>query len=477
MTAPTRGRLLSPAMVGVASGSILVPLNSTMLAVALPSVMGEFSIGPATVSSLVTLYLGAVTVALPASGSLGDRFGQRRIFLAGVVGFALSSLVAAIAPSFEVLAIARILQALNGALVSTTSVALVRAMSPPDRRGAAFGLFDMLVSTSAAIGPFVGGVLVGAFGWRSLFFIAVPVALFAAAMVGFVARPDRRPEMGPASSREAAALPARPRPIDLRGLALLAALLIAFLVAIRGAGDGGLGTLAAIAVIPLLLLFLRFELASDHPAVDPRLFTIRPFAAAVLGVLGATVVLHGSFILVPLLVENLLTGSAQTAGAVLLAISALGAIAAPIGGRLSDRYGRRLPVVAGSIFVTAGLVALWWFAADSSAAVIGILLAVVGLGLGLSGSPRQAAAMDMIPTERVGMAAGTYYTGRYLGGVLGASLAGAVLGSTVTGGGVTLGFGLLAIVGVGIVAVSFGLPDRPIGLSAGVPEGALSTAS
>ena len=448
-------------MVGVASGAVLVPLNSTMLAVALPSVMSEFGIGPATVSTLVTLYLGAVTVALPASGSLGDRFGQRPVFLAGVVGFALASLLAAIAPSFELLALARVLQALNGALVSTTSVGLIRAISPPDRRGTAFGLFDMLVSTSAAIGPFVGGVLVGAFGWRSLFVIAVPVAFFAAIMVGFVVRLDRRPG-NPMTGERASASPPVPRPLDIRGLALLAATLIALLVAIREAGDGGPGLLAAIAVIPLLLLFLRFELASDHPAVDPRLFTFRPFAAAVLGVLGATVVLHGAFILVPLLVENLLSGTAQTAGSVLLAISALGAVAAPIGGRLSDRYGRRLPVVAGSLFVMAGLIALWWFAADSSAAVIGVLLAVVGLGLGLSGSPRQAAALDVIPAERVGMAAGTYYTGRYLGGVLGASLAGAVLGASVTGAGVTLGFGLLAIVGTAIVVVSFGLPDRPI---------------
>lgn len=443
-------------MLGVASGSILVPLNSTMLAVALPSIMDEFGVDAATVSSLVTLYLGAVTIALLASGSLGDRYGQRRIFLIGVIAFALSSLLAAAATSFAVLAVARVLQALSGALISTTSLALVRAIAPADRRGAAFGLFDMLVSTSAAIGPFIGGLLVGAFGWRSLFVIAVPVALFAALAVGLVVRPDA----GLADDQPER--PAARRPgIDVPGLVLLAALLVALLVAIRGIGDGGPALLAAVAVVPLCALFIRFELSAERPAVDPRLFASRPFTAAVLGVLGATVVLHAVFILVPLLVERLQGGTAETAGLVLLGISGMGAIAAPFGGRLSDRFGRRRPVVAGSVCLTGGLVALWLAAVGSTPAAVFLMLGVVGFGMGFSGSPRQAAAMDSIPGDRVGMAAGTYYTGRYLGGVLGASLAGAVLGATVTAAGVTLGFGLLVLVGLAVVAVSFGLPDGP----------------
>jgi MFS family permease len=266
-------------MLGVASGAVLVPLNSTMLAVALPSIMDQFGVDAVTVSSLVTLYLGAVTVALPASGSLGDRFGQRRVFLAGVVAFALSSL-----------------------LPRSRRHSPLRWPESSRRSGRA-GL-DQLgradprdVATRAAwrgVRPLRhagldecrdravrGGVLVGAFGWRSSFVIAVPVALFAALMVGLVVRPDRvtgcarRGGHGPSR--------APPRPIDIPGLALLAVTLIALLAAIRAAGDGGSGSLAAVAVIPLAFLFVRFELASDHPAVDPRLFTIRPFAAAVLG--------------------------------------------------------------------------------------------------------------------------------------------------------------------------------------------------
>src|SRR5215213_3162743 len=140
-------RLLSTAMLGVASGAILVPLNSTMLAVALPDVMGEFALGANEVSSLVTLYLGAVAVALPVGGSIGDRFGHRRAFLVGVVAFAGASLLAALATSFEVLEVSRVGQAASGALISTSSAALIRESAPPDRTGEAFGLFDLLVST------------------------------------------------------------------------------------------------------------------------------------------------------------------------------------------------------------------------------------------------------------------------------------------------------------------------------------------
>jgi MFS family permease len=457
--AATRGPLLTPTMLGIASGAILVPLNSTMLAVALPSVMTTFAVEPNDVASLVTLYLGAVTVALPASGSIGDRFGHRRAFLVGVVGFALASLVAAFAPTFAVLAASRVFQAASGALVSTSSVALIRATAPADRRGAAFGLFDMLVSTSAAIGPLIGGLLVGAFDWRAMFLLAVPISLVAAIAVGLRSGTRRRvgdePEE-PAPEEPAATAPT-PRRIDGTGLVILAGLLIALLVALRG---GPAAPAAALVAIVLLPLFVWQELRSPQPAVDPRLFAMRPFAAAVIGVLGATIVLHATLVIVPLLVQALEHGAPETSGLVLLGISALGAVAAPFGGRLSDRVGRRPPVILGTLAMTAGLAILWLVAGSTSAIVLGILLSIVGFGMGLAGSPRQLAALEAVAADRVGMAAGTYYTGRYLGGVLGASLAGLVLGRAVTADGVSLGFGVLTVVGVVLVVSSFGLSGR-----------------
>jgi EmrB/QacA subfamily drug resistance transporter len=446
-----RAPLLTATMLGVASGAILVPLNSTMLAVALPSVMTTFAVEPNEVAALVTLYLGAVTVALPASGSIGDRFGHRRAFLVGVVAFAFASLAAAFAPTFGVLAVARVFQAASGALVSTSSVVLIRATAPADRRGAAFGLFDMLVSTSAAIGPLIGGLLIGAFDWRAMFLLAVPISVVAAIAVGLRSGP---PGSGPVGDRPGQ--PA-PRPIDTAGLVILAGLLIALLAALRG---GSAAPAAAIAATILLAVFVRQELRSDQPAVDPRLFVMRPFAAAVLGVLGATIVLHATLVIVPLLVQGLDHGAPETSGLVLLGISALGAVAAPFGGRLSDRVGRRLPVILGTLAMTAGLAVLWLVAGSTTTLILGVLLSIVGFGMGLAGSPRQLAALETVSPDRVGMAAGTYYTGRYLGGVLGASLAGVVLGRAVTAEGVSLGFGVLTIVGVVLVVSSFGLAGR-----------------
>ena len=438
-------------MFGIASGSVLVPLNSTMLAVALPSVMDTFGVDAATVASLVTLYLAAVTIALPASGSLGDRFGHRRIFLIGVVGFAGASLAAAAAPSFAVLAAARVVQAVSGALVSTSSTVLINTEAPQDRKGAAFGMFDLVTSVAAAIAPILGGVIVTLFGWRGLFVLAVPVGAVALATVGWLT-PLRLPAADHAAGRR--------RPIDALGLGLLALTLIALLLAMRGPFDGGIGSLAALAVVPLAALFVVVELRRDHPAIDPRLLTRVPFAAALAGIFGMTVVLHGTFLVVPLLVERLQRGSPADGGVALLGISAVWALAAPIGGKASDRVGRRLPAVIGGAITALALAALWQVAPSSSTLVLASLLAVVGLGMGLSGSPRQIAALESVPPERVGMAAGTYYTGRYLGGVVGASVAGAILGSAVTGGAVMSVFAVLAVAAVGVTIASLGLPAR-----------------
>ncbi|MGH6959414.1 MAG: MFS transporter, partial [Dongiaceae bacterium] len=344
-------------LLAIAAGSALIPINSTMLAVALPAIMGDLLVDASTVSWLVTLYLAAVALAMPLAGALGDRFGYRRMYLLGIAGFVVTSLAAALAQNFPLLVTSRILQAASGASITANAASLIRAIAPEDRRGGSYGFYDMLISTSAAVGPFAGGLLVAGFGWRSLFVVAVPIGLISGFVVAAIVPPRRRP-----------AAPGRPR----------------------------------------------------WYGIDLRLFAERSFSAAVAAVLGATVILHASLVFIPILTQTVLRMSPAASGGVLLMLSGFGAVVAPIGGRLSDRVGRRLPAVAGGVVMTAGLAVLWLIT-GSGMTLVGLTaaLALVGIGSGFGGPSRQAAALESVPEHITGTAAGTYFTSRYAGGVLG----------------------------------------------------------
>ena len=251
------------------------------------------------------------------------------------------------------------------------------------------------------------------------------------------------------------------RPIDIPGLALLGATIVAALVGLRSPLDGSVGSVSIAIAVLLGGAFVIVESRTDQPAVDPRLVATPTFAAALAGVFGMTVILHGCFLVVPLLVERLQGGSPAITGLVLLGISALWAVAAPFGGRLSDRVGRRRPAVVGGIVTAIGLAILASLGASATWLVLAALLSLVGTGMGIAGSPRQTAAMEAVGPDRAGMAAGTYYTGRYLGGVVGASVAGAVLGQAVTGDAVSAVFAILAVTGLLVTVASVGLPGRP----------------
>lgn len=391
---------MTAAIIAIAAGAILVPLNSTMLSVALPAIMVDFSVAASTVSWLVTAYLATVAIAMTVSGNAGDRLGHRRMFLAGVAGFAASSLLGAVAWSFPILVLSRVLQAASGASITTNSLGLLRWLSPENRRGASFGMFEMLILTSAAAGPFVGGLLTSAFGWRSLFVIAVPVATFSALLFKAVIPLQERPERVP----------------------------------------------------PLHIGELLKQSA--------RLFRVTAFSAAVAAVFGSTVILHTSMILIPIFTQSLLRASAAVSGIVLFVYFGTSALISPMGGRLSDSAGRRFPAVAGIICTAAGLAGLWRWAGSIAIPQVAVLLALMGLGSGLSGTPRQTSAIESVPPSATGTAAGTYFTIRYMGGVVGATLAGILLKDGVTTQAVAAGFGLLALVAFAVAVVSIGLTGR-----------------
>ena len=161
----------------VTLGTLLAPLNTTMIAVALPQIADDFDVSVGTVSWLVIGYLLALAISQPLAGRLGDNIGRRRPMMLGLVGFGLASIGAAVAPSLAFLIVFRIGQALTGAVVFPNGVAVLRAVLSEDRRGHGFGLLGGVIATAAAIGPLVGGVVVSLGDWRSIFFVNLPLVV------------------------------------------------------------------------------------------------------------------------------------------------------------------------------------------------------------------------------------------------------------------------------------------------------------
>jgi len=356
-------------LAAVALSATLLPLNSTMLAVALPDIASGTGGGVAASSWLVTSYVVAMATLGPFAGRLGDRLGRRRVLLWGLAAFAVASAAAGAAPSLGLLIAARLGQAVAGSLVFPNAMALLRDALPDGRRAAGFGLMGSAVGAAAAVGPALGGVLVGAFGWRAIFLVNVPVVAGAVLL----------------------ALRALPRAAATAGSAAPA----------RGA-------------IP------RWDWAQP--------LRVPVFGAATAAVGLSNLAMYGTLLAVPVVVAGREGWSAADAGLALAMLSVAMIAIAPFGGRLADRRGQRLPAAGGLTLLTVAGAMLATMGAAPSAAGLAAALLLAGIGLGLANAALQTAAIEAVAPRHAGVAAGLFSTGRYAGSIVSALLLAALLG-------------------------------------------------
>ena len=254
-------------LVGIALGTLLAPLNSTMIAVALPRIVDDFDSSIGTVGWLVTTYLLALAVVQPVAGKLGDRHGRRPFVVGGLIVFGLASLGAAAAPGLTLLIVFRVLQAVSGAVVFPNGAGLIRELVPADRRGGAFGIVGGSVAFAAGLGPLLGGLLLTVGGWRAIFLVNVPVVV-AAVAVSWWAVP-RRPGIVPATR------------FDWPGAALLAVVLVGSAVLVIESRHAPATLVPGIALLAVLtFVFVRRELRHPDPVLQPRFFANRAFAGS-----------------------------------------------------------------------------------------------------------------------------------------------------------------------------------------------------
>jgi EmrB/QacA subfamily drug resistance transporter len=394
-------------LVTVALGAILAPLNSTMIAVALPRIIDDFDTTVGTAGWLVTSYLLALAVVQPVAGKLGDRHGRRAFILGGLAVFGGASLGAALAPSLALLIAFRVLQAISGAVVFPNGAGLIRELIPAERRGRAFGLVGGCLAVAAGLGPLLGGLLVRVGDWDTIFVVNLPLVAVALA-VAWKAVPAR-----------SGAPPSPAAAFDWIGAVLLAVVLCGIAaVVIESRHAPGVLVPGILLLLVLALAFVRRELRHPDPVVQPRFFAIRAFAAANAGISFSNLAFYTALLAAPILLTRHLHWSTLEIGGALALLSAPMAVFSPIGGRLADLHGRRLPSVAGCTVLAAGLLPLALAPGLSTYALLPCL-SLMGVGVGLSTAGLQAWAVESVPPGEAGVAAGLFSTSRYIGSFAG----------------------------------------------------------
>ena len=413
-----RGRLV---ILLICSSSLFITyLDSTILNVALPTLQKDLHASIAGLQWVSDAYLLVVASLLMLTGSTADRLGRKRLFLVGLAGFSLGSLLCSLAPNTGSLIALRMLQGLGGSMLTPVSLSIVRnTFHDPRERAQALGIWSGIFGVAAACGPVVGGILVSTVGWRSIFWVNVPIgAAMIAAAVRYV--PESRAP--------------KPRRVDVPGQLLMIAFLGSLTYAvIQGPVSGWTApVILALFTVALVSLaaFITVERRRAEPLLELRFFRSQPFTgAAVIAVL-AFVVLGGFLFVITLYLQQVRGDSPLRAGLSLLPAMIVTAIAAPVAGQISGHRGPRIPLVVSGLCIAAGMALLLGLGPGTSFAQITVALAIVGAGLGLVNPPITNIGVSGMPPAQAGVASAVISATRQFGSVLGV----AVMGDLVTTG-------------------------------------------
>jgi MFS family permease len=394
----TRGSVLTSAAIGAA----LTPLNSTMVAVALPALSAEFGAPAASVTVfVVTGYLVATLVLQMPAGSIADRLGYARALTWGRWIFGAGAIAGALAPSLVAVVGGRLLMAAGGALIIPTAMALLRIAVPAERRSRAFGTMGAVMGGAAALGPALGASMTEHFGWRSLFLINLPLLLASWLLQPKV--PDDR------------AL-ARARPFDWQGSLLIGVALLLVTFATRDAAPRAywLAIAGAVAFVALI----AHERRAPAPILNLALFRERGFVAGAGVISTQNLAMYSLLIQVPFLFGGG-SGSGSRLGLAIIAMTFTMAATSPFGGWLVEWIGVKVVVATGGILAALGVMTLAALPVDASARDVGIRLLLVGFGLGLSTGPANASAISAVPQHHSAIASATVSMLRYMGAIAG----------------------------------------------------------
>ena len=430
-----RGLLLAVMCVGM----FLVQLDVTVVNVALPAIRTGLATGLAGQQWVVDAYAVVLASLLLLGGTVGDRFGHKRVVLLGLGLFGAASLVCGLAPSVAVLVAARAMQGVGAALLLPGTLAVITRAYPGRREQArAVGIWAGVSALALPAGPLLGGALVSGLSWRAVFLINIPIIAVAAPAAVKLVR----------ETTESAT-----RRLDVPGGAMAAVALAGVVFAVISTGHHGPGTTVWVAAALAVAALVGFVLRERHTA-EPMLplsllrspaFTGANLVAAAMNLAGI-----GTVFVATLYLQSVQHHSAFTAGVMLLPLFAPLAALAPITGRLTARFGPRPPMTAGLVLGAAGSAALVGLTPASSYLRFLPVLLGLGIGMGLLTAAVVAAAVRSVPAERSGLASGVNNTARQAAGALAIAVYGVLAGSPTRPDRFTDGLGAIGILGAAV---------------------------
>ncbi len=406
----------------VCVGAFLGQLDASIASLVLPTLEEVFGAPVASVEWVAIAYLLTLAALVVPIGRMADLLGRKTLYTGGFLIFIVGSGACGLAPSLGWLVGFRVLQAFGAAMLQANSVAIITAAVPRRALGRAIGIQGAAQAVGLSVGPSVGGLLIDLLGWQWVFFIAVPFGLLGTALGWLVL---------PLTSREAAGEGARqPERFDWLGAALLGPAVALILLGLTYGNTWGwtspLVLLVGGAAIVCLVVFWWTEQRSASPLVDPLLLRVRTFSLGLLSGLLSYAVLFGSLFLLPFYFERVLNQTPSQTGLLLTPVPIALGVMAPVSGALVDLYGPELPTVSGMIAAAVALIAFAFGSGMPLAATL-MLLALLGVGLGLFTPPNNSAIMGSAPAHRLGVAGGVLNMTRSLGTSLGVAATGAVL--------------------------------------------------
>lgn len=403
-------------LIAIGTGSFMAALDGSVVNTILPVLRDTFNSNVATIEWVVTVYLLVLSGLLLSFGRLGDLRGHRSIYVWGFGIFVASSALCGLAWSATMLIAFRGLQAIGGAMLASNSPAIVTGNFPGEQRGRAFGLVSTMTYLGLTVGPSLGGWLTHAFGWRTVFYINVPVGLLALVLSLLFIPKDSPSENG--------------KRFDLPGAAVFLGALTLLLLGLNKGADWGWTSASVLGLLGGAMLFMAafilIERRSSDPLLDLSLFRVPLFSASTTGaILNYICVFSITFLMPFYLIQGRGLNPAQ-AGLLLTVQPILMAITAPVSGIFSDKIGSRLPGMLGMGVLAGGLLLLSRLGPGTEFWLVALGLAIAGAGTGTFITPNTSALMGAAPRSRQGIASGVLAAARNFGMVLGIGLAAAI---------------------------------------------------